>query len=82
LTGFPAIAAKDSQIERLGEVDEGYRLAREKEVPLALDAFHLQFVPEEVFHLFRALQAKPEPKRIIGIQHPLSLYDALAGGVR
>jgi hypothetical protein len=30
----------------------------------------------------RALQATSEPVAIIGIQHPLSLYDAFAGGVR
>jgi hypothetical protein len=30
----------------------------------------------------RALQAPPEPVPIIGMQHPLSLYDAFAGGVR
>jgi len=30
----------------------------------------------------RSLQAKPEPAPIIGMQHPLSLYDAFAGGVR
>jgi hypothetical protein len=30
----------------------------------------------------RSLQAKPEPVPIIGMQHPLSLYDAFAGGVR
>jgi hypothetical protein len=30
----------------------------------------------------RALQAVPEPVPIIGMQHPLSLYDAFAGGVR
>jgi len=30
----------------------------------------------------RALQAKPEPVPIIGTQHPLSIYDAFAGGVR
>ena len=30
----------------------------------------------------RALQATPEPAPIIGMQHPLSLYDAYAGGVR
>jgi hypothetical protein len=30
----------------------------------------------------RALQAKPEPVPIIGMQHPLSLYDAFAAGVR
>ena len=30
----------------------------------------------------RALQANPEPAPIIGMQHPLSLYDAFAGGVR
>ena len=30
----------------------------------------------------RVLQAPPEPVRIIGMQHPLSLYDAFAGGVR
>src|SRR5215472_2812498 len=30
----------------------------------------------------RALQAKPEPASIIGMQHPLSLYDAFAGGMR
>jgi hypothetical protein len=30
----------------------------------------------------RALQATPEPAPIIGMQHPLSLYDVFAGGVR
>ena len=30
----------------------------------------------------RALQAPPEPASIIGMQHPLSLYDVFAGGVR
>jgi hypothetical protein len=30
----------------------------------------------------RALQATPEPAPIIGMQHPLSLYDAFAGGMR
>jgi transposase len=30
----------------------------------------------------RSLQAKPEPAPVIGMQHPLSLYDAFAGGVR
>ena len=30
----------------------------------------------------RALQAPPEPAPIIGMQHPLALYDAFAGGVR
>jgi transposase len=30
----------------------------------------------------RSLQAKPEPVPIIGMQHPLSLYDVFAGGVR
>ena len=30
----------------------------------------------------RALQAKREPVPIIGMQHPMSLYDAFAGGVR
>ena len=30
----------------------------------------------------RALQARPEPVPIIGMQHPLSLYDDFAGGVR
>jgi hypothetical protein len=30
----------------------------------------------------RALQTTPEPAPIIGMQHPLSLYDAFAGGVR
>ena len=30
----------------------------------------------------RSLQAKPDPVPIIGMQHPLSLYDAFAGGVR
>jgi hypothetical protein len=30
----------------------------------------------------RALQAPPEPAPIIGMQHPLSLYDVFAGGVR
>ena len=30
----------------------------------------------------RSRQAKPEPAPIIGMQHPLSLYDAFAGGVR
>jgi transposase len=30
----------------------------------------------------RVLQATPEPAPIIGLQHPLSLYDAFAGGVR
>jgi len=28
------------------------------------------------------LQAPPEPASIIGMQHPLSLYDVFAGGVR
>jgi hypothetical protein len=30
----------------------------------------------------RVLQAPPKPAPIIGLQHPLSLYDAFAGGVR
>jgi hypothetical protein len=30
----------------------------------------------------RALQATPDPAPIIGMQHPLSLYDVFAGGVR
>ena len=30
----------------------------------------------------RSLQARPQPVPIIGMQHPLSLYDALAGDVR
>jgi transposase len=30
----------------------------------------------------RALQATSEPPPIIGVQHPLSLYDAFAGGAR
>jgi transposase len=30
----------------------------------------------------RSLQAKPAPAPVIGMQHPLSLYDAFAGGVR
>ena len=30
----------------------------------------------------RVLQATPEPAPIIGMQHPLSLYDVFAGGVR
>ena len=30
----------------------------------------------------RVVQAKPNPVPIIGMQHPLSLYDAFAGGVR
>jgi hypothetical protein len=29
----------------------------------------------------RMLQARPEPAPVIGMQHPLSLYDAFAGGV-
>src|SRR6201996_2006228 len=29
----------------------------------------------------RSLQAKPEPVPIIGLQHPLALYDTFAGGV-
>jgi hypothetical protein len=28
----------------------------------------------------RAVQARPEPGPIVGIQHPLSLYDVFAGG--
>ena len=30
----------------------------------------------------RARQASPEPAPILGMQHPLSLYDTFAGGVR
>jgi len=30
----------------------------------------------------RALQATSQPRPIVGVQHPLSLYDAFAGGVR
>jgi hypothetical protein len=30
----------------------------------------------------RSLQTTPEPVPIIGMQHPLSLYDAFAGGAR
>jgi hypothetical protein len=30
----------------------------------------------------RSLHATPEPAPIIGLQHPLSPYDAFAGGVR
>jgi transposase len=30
----------------------------------------------------RALQAQPEPAPIIGMQHPLSVYDVFAGGAR
>jgi hypothetical protein len=28
----------------------------------------------------RSMQAKPMPSPIIGLQHPLSFYDAFAGG--
>jgi len=38
--------------------------------------------PNALWRPHGALQARPEPVPIIGIQHPLSLYDAYAGGGR
>ena len=50
---------------------------------LISERLQLQLVPTPYGgRTVRALQAVPEPVPIIGMQHPLSLYDAFAGGVR
>jgi hypothetical protein len=50
---------------------------------LVNERLHLQPIPLPYGgRSVRSLQAKPERVPIIGIQHPLALYDALAGGVR
>src|SRR5215469_12361203 len=47
------------------------------------ERLHLQPIPLPYSgRSVRSLQAKPQPVPIIGMQHPLSLYDALAGDVR
>lgn len=47
------------------------------------ERLHLQPIPLPYGgRSVRSLQAKPEPVPIIGLQHPLALYDAFAGGVR
>lgn len=55
------------------------------EVPaerLAIERMHLQPVPAPYGgRSVRAVQT-PKPAPIVGLQHPLSLYDALAGGSR
>jgi hypothetical protein len=41
---------------------------------------HLQPIPPPYGgRTVRAVQARPEPGPIVGIQHPLSLYDVFAG---
>ena len=50
---------------------------------LASERLQLQPVPAPYGgRTVRSLQATPEPVPIIGLQHPLSFYDAFAGGVR
>jgi transposase len=50
---------------------------------LVSERLRLQPVPTPYGgHTVRSLQAKPDPVPIIGMQHPRSLYDAFAGGVR
>jgi hypothetical protein len=50
---------------------------------LVSERLQLQSVPTPYGgRTVRALQAKPDPVPIIGMQHPLALYDAFAGGVR
>jgi hypothetical protein len=48
---------------------------------LAIERAQLQPVPTPYGGRVRSLQ-KPMPAPIIGLQHPLSFYDAFAGGVR
>jgi len=49
---------------------------------LACERLQLQPVPMPYGgRSVRALQAKPEPVPIIGLQHPLALYDVLVGGI-
>jgi hypothetical protein len=48
---------------------------------LAIERAQLQSVPIPYGgRSVRSIQAKPVPVPIIGLQHPLSLYDAFAGG--
>jgi transposase len=50
---------------------------------LASERLQLQPIPTPYGgRTVRSLQAKPELAPIIGMQHPLSFYDAFAGGVR
>ena len=50
---------------------------------LASERLQLQPVPTPYGGCtVRSLQTKPDPVPIIGMQHPLSLYDAFAGGVQ
>ena len=50
---------------------------------LAIERVQLQPVPTPYAGCsVRSLQKKPAPAPIIGLQHPLSFYDAFAGGVR
>src|SRR6201987_3300645 len=50
---------------------------------LVSERLQLQSVPTPYGgRTVRAMQTTPEPVRIIGMQHPLSLYDAFAGGAR
>jgi transposase len=48
---------------------------------LAIERLQLQSIPISYGgRSVRSIQAKPVPVPIIGLQHPLSLYDAFAGG--
>ena len=48
---------------------------------LAIERLQLQSTPIAYGgRSVRSIQAKPVPVPIIGLQHPLSLYDAFAGG--
>ena len=47
---------------------------------LAQERLHLQPVPPPYGgRTVRAIQARPQPVPIVGMQHPLSLYDVFAG---
>ena len=49
---------------------------------LAMERVQLQPVPTPYAGRTRALAPEAGPAPIIGLQHPLSFYDAFAGGVR
>ena len=50
----------------LGEIDKGCRVAREEEVPLALDAFPLKFIPKQVLHLFHTFRFAGDLREGVG----------------